>query len=106
MSGGSVVTKEDEQLKRSYNTDNARPKFAIMNPELTYTLPKYQIACGIVDIMMHTMERYFSPVGNLEITDRVAEGLLRTIKYGKLSLENPENYEDKSGNNVGRFFSS
>ena len=97
MSGGSVVTKEDEQLKRSYNTDNARPKFAIMNPELTYTLPKYQIACGIVDIMMHTMERYFSPVGNLEITDRVAEGLLRTmIKYGKLSLENPENYEARA----------
>ena len=97
MSGGSVVTKEDEQLKRSYNTDNARPKFAIMNPELTYTLPKYQIACGIVDIMMHTMERYFSPVENLEITDRVAEGLLRTmIKYGKLSLENPENYEARA----------
>ena len=97
MSGGSVVTKEDEQLKRSYNTDNARPKFAILNPELTYTLPKYQIACGIVDIMMHTMERYFSPVGNLEITDRVAEGLLKTmIKYGKLSLENPENYEARA----------
>ena len=97
MSGGSVVTKEDEQLKRSYNTDNARPKFAIMNPELTYTLPKYQIACGIVDIMMHTMERYFSPVGNLELTDKIAEGLLRTmIKYGKISLENPYNYEARA----------
>ena len=97
MSGGSVVTKEDEQLKRSYGCDNARPKFAIMNPELTYTLPKYQIACGIVDIMMHTMERYFSPVGNLELTDKIAEGLLRTmIKYGKLSLENPHNYEARA----------
>ena len=97
MSGGSVVTKEDEQLKRSYGCDNARPKFAIMNPELTYTLPKYQIACGVVDIMMHTMERYFSPVGNLELTDKIAEGLLRTmIKYGKLSLENPYNYEARA----------
>ena len=97
MSGGSVVTKEDEQLKRSYGCDNARPKFAVMNPELTYTLPKYQIACGVVDIMMHTMERYFSPVGNLELTDTIAEGLLRTmIKYGKLSLENPHNYEARA----------
>lgn len=97
MSSGSVVTKEDEQLKRSYGCDNARPKFAIMNPELTYTLPKYQIACGVVDIMMHTMERYFSPVGNLELTDKIAEGLLRTmIKYGKLSLENPNNYEARA----------
>lgn len=97
MSSGSVVTKEDEQLKRSYGCDNARPKFAIMNPELTYTLPKYQIACGVVDIMMHTMERYFSPVGNLELTDTIAEGLLRTmIKYGKLSLENPHNYEARA----------
>lgn len=97
MSGGSVVTKEDEQLKRSYNSDNSRPKFAVMNPELTYTLPKYQIACGIVDIMMHTMERYFSPVGNLETTDRIAEGVLKNmIKYGKLSLENPKNYEARA----------
>ena len=97
MSSGSVVTKEDEQLKRSYGCDNARPKFAIMNPELTYTLPKYQIACGVVDIMMHTMERYFSPIGNLELTDKIAEGLLRTmIKYGKLSLENPNNYEARA----------
>lgn len=97
MSSGSVVTKEDEQLKRSYGCDNARPKFAIMNPELTYTLPKYQIACGVVDIMMHTMERYFSPVENLELTDKIAEGLLKTmIKYGKLSLENPTNYEARA----------
>lgn len=97
MSGSSVVTKEDEQLKRSYNSDNSRPKFAILNPELTYTLPKYQIACGIVDIMMHTMERYFSPVGNLEITDKISEGLLKTmIKYGKISMEDPKNYEARS----------
>lgn len=97
MSGSSVVTKEDEQLKRSYNSDNSRPRFAILNPELTYTLPKYQIACGVVDIMMHTMERYFSPVGNLEITDKISEGLLKTmIKYGEISMKEPENYEARS----------
>ena len=97
MSRGSVVTKEDEQLKRSYSSDSARPKFAILNPELTYTLPKYQIACGVVDIMMHTMERYFSPDGNLGITDKIAEGLLKNmIKYGKLSLENSQNYEARA----------
>ena len=51
-----------------------RPKFAIMNPKLTYTLPKYQLTCGIVDIMMHTMERYFTPVDGNELTDEIAEG--------------------------------
>ncbi len=55
-----VITKEAGELKRGYNNDLNRPKFAIMNPELTYTLPPYQTACGIVDIMMHTMDRYFS----------------------------------------------
>lgn len=97
MSGSSVITKEDEQLKRSCSSDNSRPRFAILNPELTYTLPKYQIACGIVDIMMHTMERYFSPIGNLEITDKISEELLKTmIKYGKISMEDPKNYEARS----------
>ncbi|WP_206038991.1 MULTISPECIES: iron-containing alcohol dehydrogenase [Fusobacterium] len=97
MSGGSVVTKEDEQLKRSYNSDSSRPKFAVMNPELTYTLPKYQISSGAVDIMMHTMERYFTPEPNLEITDEISEGLLRNmIKYSKLSLENPNDYEARA----------
>lgn len=97
MSGGSVVTKEDEQLKRSYNSDLSRPKFAIMNPELTYTLSKYQISSGVVDIMMHTMERYFTPEPNLEITDEISEGLLRNmIKYSKLSLENPNDYKARA----------
>ncbi|MBR1585897.1 MAG: iron-containing alcohol dehydrogenase, partial [Clostridia bacterium] len=60
MSDSSVITKEEGQVKRGYNSDLCRPKFAIMNPELTMTLPDYQTACGCTDIMMHTMERYFT----------------------------------------------
>ena len=79
MSDSSVITKEDGLVKRGYSSDYCRPKFAIMNPELTMTLPDYQTACGCTDIMMHTMERYFTNGGNMEITDALAEGLLRTV---------------------------
>lgn len=97
MSGGSVVTNEDGQVKRSYNTDYSRPKFAIMNPEITYTLPEYQISSGSVDIMMHILERYFTPEPNLEVTDEISEGILRTmIKNSRLSLENPKNYDARA----------
>ena len=73
--------------------DILRPLFAIMNPELAATLPKYQIACGVTDIMMHTMERYFIPESQCEMTDEIAEGLLRTvIKNGPKVLENPSDY--------------
>ncbi len=62
ISDSAVLTNEETQEKAGISTsDLIRPKFAIMNPDLTYTLPKYQIACGIVDIMMHTLERYFIP---------------------------------------------
>ena len=80
MSDSSVITKEEGLVKRGYSSDYSRPKFAIMNPELTMTLPDYQTACGCTDIMMHTMERYFTNGGNMEITDALAEGLLRTVK--------------------------
>ncbi len=97
MSPGSVVTKEDEQLKRSYGDESARPKFAIMNPELTYTLPSYQVSCGIVDIMIHTMERYFTPVPNMAITNEIAEGLLKQMMiFGKKSIDNPNDYEARA----------
>ena len=96
MSPSSVITNEEGWLKRSFSIDNARPKFAILNPELTYTLPKYQSASGIVDIMMHTMERYFSPTGNMEITDEIAEGLIRTvIRNAPIIMENPADYESR-----------
>ena len=79
MSNSSVITNEDGWLKRGANYDICRPKFAIMNPELTYTLPPYQTACGSTDILMHTMERYFTTTKNVELTDRMSEGLLKTV---------------------------
>ena len=97
MSGGSVITKEEGGLKRSYNSDMARPKFAIMNPELTMTLPDYQTASGAVDILMHTMERYFNQTANMEITDTISEGLLRTVmKHARILVNDPQNYESRA----------
>ena len=97
MSSSSVITNEDGLIKRGYNCDYCRPKFAIMNPELTMTLPDYQTACGCTDIMMHTMERYFTRSGNMEITDSVAEGLLRTVmKNAKILLNDPLNYDARA----------
>ena len=92
MSNSSVLTNEEIGRKRGLSTDFNRPKFAIMNPELTYTLPEYQIGCGIVDIMMHTMERYFNPVEN-PLTDALAEALLRTvIEQGRAAMDNHTDY--------------
>ena len=72
MSDSSVITKEDGWIKRGYSNDLSRPRFAVMNPDLTKTLPDYQTACGCTDILMHTMERYFTNGGNMEITDSMA----------------------------------
>lgn len=97
MSNASVITKEDGLVKRGYSSDFGRPKFAIMNPELTMTLPDYQTACGCTDIMMHTMERYFTNGGNMEITDALAEGLLCTVKKNALILrDDPKNYNARA----------
>ena len=97
MSDSSVITKEEGLVKRGYNSDLSRPKFAILNPELTMTLPDYQTACGCTDIMMHTMERYFTNGGNMEITDSLAEGLLRTVKKNALILkDDPKNYDARA----------
>ena len=93
MSDSSVITKEEGLVKRGYSSDYSRPRFAIMNPELTLTLPDYQTACGCTDIMMHTMERYFTNGGNMEITDAIAEGLLRTVmKNAEILAADPKNY--------------
>ena len=92
MSNSSVLTNEEIGRKRGLSTDFNRPKFAIMNPELTYTLPDYQIGCGVVDIMMHTMERYFNPVEN-PLTDALAEALLRTvIEQGRAAMADHSDY--------------
>ncbi len=78
-STSSVVTKLDGMYKRSIGTELIRPKFAIMNPEITFTLPDYQTACGAVDIMAHILERYFTNTDNVEYTDRLSEASLKTI---------------------------
>lgn len=97
MSPSSVITKADTNDKRAYDDDLSRPKFAIMNPELTLTLPDYQTESGCADIMMHTMERYFTQGGNMEITDSIAEALLRTVmKNAKILHHDPLNYEARA----------
>jgi alcohol dehydrogenase YqhD (iron-dependent ADH family) len=84
-------------LKRSYNHDCARPKFAIMNPELTYSVPAWQTAAGGSDIMMHTMERYFTQTDHVELIDAMSEGLLRTVKTAvPEALANPKNYDARA----------
>ena len=97
MSDSSVITKEEGLVKRGYSSDFCRPRFAILNPELTMTLPDYQTACGCTDIMMHTMERYFTNGGNMELTDSMAEALLRTVKENALILaKDPNNYDARA----------
>ena len=95
MSDSSVISYEDK--KRGVNSDLCRPKFALMDPALTKTLPAYQTAAGCSDILMHTMERYFVNGHRMEITDAIAEGLLRTVmRYAKVLRDDPENYEARA----------
>ncbi len=99
MSNCSVITNEDGMLKRGLSTDYGYCKFAIMNPELTYSLPAYQTACGCTDIILHTLERYFtSPeVQQLQLIDGIAETLLRTVmRNASIALANPENYDARA----------
>jgi alcohol dehydrogenase YqhD (iron-dependent ADH family) len=97
MSDSSVITKEEGWVKRGYSSDLCRPVFAVMNPELTMTLPDYQTACGCTDILMHTMERYFTSGGNMEITDSIAEALMRTVLTNALILrDDPQNYDARA----------
>lgn len=96
-SNSCVITNEEGWLKRSVNTDYARPRFAVMNPELTYTLPPYQTASGAVDIMMHTQERYFANERENELIDRIAEGLLLTVLHNApKALADPEDYHARA----------
>ena len=96
-SPSSVVTDWENKNKRFIDYEPLRPRFAIMNPELTYSLPPYQTACGVADIMAHIMERYFTRVPNVELTDRLCEGALKTV-IGNVPavLENPENYDARA----------
>ena len=97
MSNSSVITNEDCLIKCSYNDNLSRPKFAIMNPDLTLTLPYYQTACGCVDILMHTMERYFVHGEAMEITDSIAEALMRTtMANAKILKKDGQNYKARA----------
>ena len=97
-SGNSVITKEDGLHKISLRTESAlRPKFAIMNPELTMTLPPYQTACGIADMMAHIMERYFTNTADVEITDRLCEGaLMAIVEEAPKVMADPHDYEARA----------
>ncbi|MCF0180644.1 MAG: iron-containing alcohol dehydrogenase [Muribaculaceae bacterium] len=94
MSSSTVITNDEAgMLKRGINTDMIRCKFAIMNPERTFTLPPYQTAAGATDIMMHTMDRYFNAHQDMMLTDAIAEALLRTVKDCVIEvLEKPTDY--------------
>ncbi len=93
VSPDMVITKEEGLLKRGYTHISTRPVFSIMNPVLTMTLPEYQTTCGIVDMLAHTLERYFTNEPNVELTDRLAEGLMKAIvTVGPKVVAEPDNY--------------
>ena len=98
MSNSCVITNEEGWLKRSTaRNDLCRPRFAILNPRLTYTLPQYQTESGCVDILMHTMERYFVLEDTMEITDKIAQDVMKNVmKYAKILKKDPENYEARA----------
>lgn len=97
MSNSSVITNEKTHEKRGVNSDLSRPLFAIMDPTITLTLPTYQTFSGCTDILMHTLERYFVNGGNLELTDSIAEGLIKSVMKNALILkDNPNDYEARA----------
>ena len=93
MSESSVITNEDGDVKLGYSNNLSRPKFAIMNPKRTFTLPPYQTAAGVTDMMMHTMERYFTKDDDMDLTTDLAEAMLRSMKTAVFAvLKNPDDY--------------
>ena len=96
-SGDSVITKEEGMLKRGTGSDALRPKFSILNPALTQTLPPYQTAAGITDIMAHLYERYLTNTKDVEVTDRLIEALLLTLKHeAPRVIANSNDYEARA----------
>ena len=97
MSASAVVTYLSLNMKRGFTSQLIRPLFAICNPELTFTVSKYQTACGISDIMAHTIERYFTPCEPVDITDQIAESILRSvINAAHIVMKEPDNYEARA----------
>jgi Uncharacterized oxidoreductases, Fe-dependent alcohol dehydrogenase family len=96
-SSGTVVTNEESGFKRYTGGECLIPRFAILNPEFTYTLPAYQTACGASDILAHLMERYFTNIKHVDLTDRLIEGTIKTILYNTpAALETPDNYDARA----------
>lgn len=97
-SGNSVITKSEGLHKISLRTGEVlRPKFSIMNPELTFSLSPWQTACGIADMMSHIMERYFTNTSGVEVTDRLCEGSLKAIIYeARVVMHDPTNYDARA----------
>lgn len=92
-SDSCVISDETISMKTGFGSARMRPVFSILNPELTYTLPAYQTACGCMDIMAHAMERYFSRTPDVEMTDRVSEGIMATVVHNlPIALTEPDNY--------------
>lgn len=97
MSTSCVISNRNEEIKKGFNTELNRPVFAIENPELTYSVNKYQTACGITDIISHTFERYFNESSNFQFSDYLAEGLIKSVMdAGKEAIKNPTSYEARS----------
>ena len=96
-SANTVITNEDGDIKLGFGGPALRPKFAIMNPERTMTLPPYQTAAGVTDMMMHIFERYFTKDDDMELTTALAEATLRTVKNAVFDvLKNPEDYRQRA----------
>ncbi len=96
-STGAVVTDEETKMKRDIGGECLIPKFAVMNPEFTFTLPSYQTACGASDILAHMMERYFTQVDHVDLTDRLTEGAMKTIIHNApLAIAHPEDYDARA----------
>ncbi len=96
-STGSVITNEDGFLKRAMNHEALIPKFAVMNPEFTFTLPPYQTACGASDILAHMFERYFTLVENTDLTDRLLEAAMKTLLiHAPIAIDNPTDYDARA----------
>jgi alcohol dehydrogenase YqhD (iron-dependent ADH family) len=97
VSGDSVITNEEGWYKKAAHGEFMRPKFSILNPELTFTLNEKQTAIGVADIMAHVFERYFTQVKNVELTDRLAEATLKTvINNVRITLTKPQDYNSRA----------
>ena len=106
LSNSCVITNDETHVKSGFNSDLIRPLFSIMNPELTYTVSRYQTGCGIVDILMHTLERYLTDVGSNLFQQKIAEGLMKSvIEAGKIAIDDPTNYEARANLMIASSFS-